>query len=139
AAPPHQGAPAPPPPAEEPGPRRRAARIPVPAGTATLAAFSANGLFAGLSGLLLATTFHHPSHALAGATLFVVFSAGVVSQLATTSLRAAHVRGLGTASMLVGLVLLVTAGRPSSPRPPPFLLAWAVIRGGGRAGVQTAP
>ena len=53
------------------------ARIPVPAGTATLAAFSANGLFAGLSGLFLAITFHRPSHALAGATLFIVFSAGV--------------------------------------------------------------
>ena len=45
---------------------------------ATLAAFAANGLFAGLSGLFLATTLHHPSHALAGATLFLVFTSGVV-------------------------------------------------------------
>src|SRR6266567_5020842 len=37
-------------------------RLPAPAGAATLAAFAANGLFAGLSGLLLATTFHHASH-----------------------------------------------------------------------------
>ena len=54
----------------------RSARLPVPAAAATLAAFAANGLFAGLSGLFLATTLHHPSHALAGATLFLVFSAG---------------------------------------------------------------
>jgi MFS family permease len=35
---------------------RRSVRLPVPAAAGTLAAFSANGLFAGLSGLFLATT-----------------------------------------------------------------------------------
>jgi MFS family permease len=133
AAAPETAAPAPPAPAEETGPRSRAPRIPVPAGTATLAAFSANGLFAGLSGLLLATTFHHPSHALAGATLFVVFSAGVVSQLATTSLRAPQVLALGTVSMLVGLVLLVTAVRLSTPSLALFLLGGAFIGAGAGA------
>ena len=58
------------------------------AGAATLAAFAANGLFAGLSGLFLATTFNRASHALAGATLFIVFTAGVLSQLLTANLRA---------------------------------------------------
>jgi MFS family permease len=114
-------------------PRPPAERIPVTAGTATLAAFSANGLFAGLSGLLLATTFHHPSHALAGATLFVVFSAGVVSQLATTSLRAPQVLALGTASMLAGLVLLVTAVQLSTPSLALFLLGGAFIGAGAGA------
>jgi MFS family permease len=109
------------------------ARIPVPAGTATLAAFSANGLFAGLSGLLLATTFHHPSHALAGATLFVVFSAGVVAQLATAKLLAPKVLALGTISMLVGLVLLVTAVRLSSPSLALFLVGGAFIGAGAGA------
>jgi MFS family permease len=108
AAVPETGAPATPAPAEK---QKTRAWIPVPAGTATLAAFSANGLFAGLSGLFLAVTFHHPSHALAGLTLFIVFSAGVASQLATTRLRASLVLALGTVSMLVGLVLLVTAVR----------------------------
>src|SRR5580704_16784859 len=70
---------------------RRSARLPVPAAAATLSAFSANGLFAGLSGLFLATTFGRPSHALSGATLFLVFSFGVVYlvvsvRLATPSL-----------------------------------------------------
>ena len=64
-----------------PAPRRnhptgpRTARLPVPAAAGTLAAFAANGLFAGLSGLFLATTLHRPSHALSGATLFLVFPA----------------------------------------------------------------
>jgi hypothetical protein len=107
--------------------------IPAPAGTATLAAFSANGLFAGLSGLFLAVTFHHPSHALAGLTLFIVFSAGVVSQLATTRLRASLVLALGTVSMLVGLVLLVTAVRLSSPSLALFLIGGAFIGAGAGA------
>jgi MFS transporter len=108
-------------------------RIPVPAGTATMAAFSANGLFAGLSGLLLAVTFHRPSHALAGLTLFIVFSAGVVSQLATARLRASLMLALGTVSMLVGLVLLVTAVRLSSPSLALFLIGGAFIGAGAGA------
>ena len=77
----------------------------VPAAAGTLAAFSANGLFAGLSGLFLAITFHHPSHALSGAALFLVFTAGVASQLATGGLPASRVLALGTVSMLTGPVL----------------------------------
>jgi hypothetical protein len=127
---PETGAPVTSAPAEK---QKTRARIPVPAGTATLAAFSANGLFAGLSGLLLAVTFHHPSHALAGLTLFVVFSAGVASQLATTRLRASLVLVLGTVSMLVGLVLLVTAVRRSSPSLALFLIGGAFIGAGAGA------
>jgi MFS family permease len=130
AAVPETGASATPAPAEK---QKTRAWIPVPAGTATLAAFSANGLFAGLSGLFLAVTFHHPSHALAGLTLFIVFSAGVVSQLATTRLRASLVLALGTVSMLVGLVLLVTAVRLSSPSLALFLIGGAFIGAGAGA------
>jgi hypothetical protein len=108
-------------------------RLPVPAGAATLAAFAANGLFAGLSGLLLVTTFHHASHALAGATLFIVFTAGVLAQLVTTRLRASQVFALGTISMLVGLVLLVTAVRLSTPSLALFLLSGALIGAGAGA------
>jgi MFS family permease len=109
------------------------ARIPLPAGAATLAAFAANGLFAGLSGLLLATTFHRTSHALAGATLFIVFTAGVLSQLATASLQPSRVFALGTTSMLVGLVLLVTAVRLSTPSLALFLLSGGLIGAGAGA------
>jgi hypothetical protein len=105
-------------------------RLPVPAGAAGLAAFAANGLFAGLSGLLLATIFNHSSHALAGATLFIVFGAGVVSQLLTTNLRASRVFALGTVSMLVGLVLLVVSVRLSTPSLAMFLVSGALIGAG---------
>jgi Sugar (and other) transporter len=108
-------------------------RLPAPAGGATLAAFAANGLFAGLSGLLLATTFHHASHALAGATLFIVFTAGVLSQLATASLQPPRVFALGTISMLVGLVLLVTSVRLSTPSLALFLVSGALIGAGAGA------
>jgi MFS family permease len=112
---------------------RRSARLPVPAAAATLTAFAANGLFAGLSGLFLATTLHHPSHALSGATLFLVFSAGVVSQLATSRLPASRVLALGTLSMLLGLVLLVIAVRLSTPSLAMFLIAGALIGAGAGA------
>jgi hypothetical protein len=111
----------------------RTARLPVPAAAATLAAFAANGLFAGLSGLFLATTLHRPSHALAGATLFLVFTAGVVSQLATARLRASRVLLTGTLSMLVGLVLLVVSIRLAIPNLALFLVGGGLIGAGAGA------
>ena len=108
-------------------------RLPVPAGAAGLAAFAANGLFAGLSGLLLATVFHHTSHALAGATLFVVFTAGVLSQLITGTLRASRVFAFGTVSMLSGLLLLVTSVRLSTPNLALFLVSGGLIGAGAGA------
>jgi MFS family permease len=112
---------------------RRSARLPVPAAAATLAAFSANGLFAGLSGLFLATTLRHPSLALSGATLFLVFSSGVASQLATARLQAPRVLALGTISMLAGLVLLVVSVRLSTPSLGLFLMGGALIGAGAGA------
>jgi hypothetical protein len=105
----------------------------VPGAAATLAAFSANGLFAGLSGPFLATTLHHPSHALSGATLFLVFSSGVASQLATNDLPASRVFVLGTISMLTGLALLVTSVRLSTPSLALFLVGGALIGAGAGA------
>jgi hypothetical protein len=131
---PETGAPAPPAATADQlaGPRRKA-RLPVPAAAGTLAAFSANGLFAGLSGLFLVTTLHHPAHALAGAALFLVFAAGVVSQLATTRLPASRVLALGTVSMLAGLVLLVVSVRVSAASLALFLIAGALIGAGSGA------
>jgi predicted MFS family arabinose efflux permease len=106
------------------------ARIPVPAAAATIAAFSASGLFAGLAGLFLATTLHRPSHALSGATLFLIFSSGVVSQLAAARLRSSRVLALGMSSMVVGLALLVTAVRLSTPSLALFLVGGALIGAG---------
>jgi hypothetical protein len=108
----------------------RSVRLLVPGALATLTAFSANGLFAGLSGLILATTLHHPSLALSGAALFLVFSSGVASQLATNGLPASRVFVLGTISMLIGLALLVTAVRLSTPSLALFLISGGLIGAG---------
>ena len=111
----------------------RSVRVLVPGAVATLAAFSANGLFAALSGLFLATTLHDPSHALSGATLFLVFSSGVAAQLATNGLPALRVLAFGTISMLVGLVLLVAAVRLPTPSLALFLISGALIGAGAGA------
>jgi hypothetical protein len=111
----------------------RSAKVLAPGAIATLAAFAANGLFAGLSGLFLATTLHHPSHALSGAALFLVFSSGVAAQLATSGLAASRVLALGTISMLIGLALLVTAVRLSTPSLALFLVSGALIGAGAGA------
>jgi len=117
----------------EAGKSSRLARVLIPGALATLAAVSANGLFAGLSGLFLAVTFERPSHALAGATLFLVFSAGVVSQLATDGPPARGVFVLGTVSMLIGLAMLVTSVRLSTPSLTLFLLSGVSIGAGAGA------
>jgi MFS family permease len=114
----------------------RSARLPVPAAAGTLAAFAANGLFAGLAGLFLATTLHHPSHALSGAALFLVFSCGVLSQLMTAKLSASRVLALGTLSMLAGLVLLVVFRATLDPEPGPVPDRRGPDRRRRRGGVQ---
>jgi MFS family permease len=111
----------------------RAIRVLIPGATATITAFAANGLFACLSGLFLSVTLHHASHALSGATLFLVFSSGVGSQLATNRLRASGVFAVGTGSMIIGLALLVTAVRLSTPSLALFLVSGALIGGGSGA------
>jgi MFS family permease len=125
---PETGAPAA---ASKPAGPGRKVRLPVPAAAATLAAFAANGLFAGLSGLFLTTILHHPSHALSGAALFLLFACGVLSQLVT--LPASRVLALGTISMLAGLVLLVVSVRLSTPNLAMFLIGGALIGAGSGA------
>jgi MFS family permease len=131
---PETGAPAPRPAAgTTPKAARRPARLPLPAAAATLAAFAANGLFAGLSGLFLSTTLGHPSHALSGATLFLVFTAGVASQLATTKVRPPRVLAFGMTSMILGLGLVTTSVRLSTPNLALFLISGALIGAGSGA------
>jgi MFS family permease len=134
---PETGTPAPRPaaqgrPAAQARPARRV-RLPVPAAAGTIAAFAASGLFAGLSGLILATTLHQTSHALSGATLFLVFAAGVAAQLGTTRLAASRVLAFGTISMLVGLVVLVVSVRLSTPSLALFMIGGALIGAGAGA------
>jgi predicted MFS family arabinose efflux permease len=108
----------------------RRARLPISAAAGTLSAYGASGLFAGLAGLILTATLGHPSHALAGATLFLVFSSGVAAQVATTRLQAQRVLALGTISMLAGLLLLVVSVRLSTPNLALFLTGGALIGAG---------
>jgi len=130
---PETGAPAPP--AAQGRPRGPAGRVrlPVPAAAGTIAAFAASGLFAGLSGLILATTLHQTSHALSGATLFLVFTAGTAAQLGTNRLPASRVLAFGTISTIVGLVLLVVAVRLSTPSLALFMIGGALIGAGAGA------
>jgi MFS family permease len=113
-------------------PRARV-RLPVPAAAGTIAAFAASGLFAALSGLILATTLHQTSHALSGATLFLVFTSGMAAQLGTNRLPASRVLALGTISMIVGLALLVVAVRLSTPSLALFMVGGALIGAGAGA------
>jgi hypothetical protein len=107
--------------------------LPAPAAAGTLTAFAASGLFAGLAGLFLATTLRHPAHVLSGATLFLVFSSGVMSQLVTTRWRPSQVLAFGTGSMLAGLLLLVLSVWLAVPSLALFLIGGALIGAGAGA------
>jgi hypothetical protein len=128
--------------AVKPRPRYRPQRVSVPAeargefyaaALSTFTVFAAMGLFAGLSGLFLSVALHQPSHALAGATLFAVFSAGVVAQLATRTWGVRRGLGAGMALMLAGLAVTVTAVWLSTPSLALFIFGGAVIGAGGGA------
>jgi hypothetical protein len=125
-----------------PRPRYRPQRASVPAEArgeyyaAALSAFivfAAMGLFAGLAGLFLVVALHHPSHALAGATLFAVFSSAVVAQLGTTTWPRPRLLAAGMASMVLGLAATVTAVWLAAPSLALFILGGAVTGAGGGA------
>ena len=108
----------------------RTTRLPIPAAAGTFAAYAANRLFSGLSGLFLATLLHRPSHALSGAALCLVFTSGVVSQMVTGKLSFSRVLACGMLSMIAGLVLLVVSVRLSIPNLALFLVGGALIGAG---------
>jgi MFS family permease len=125
-----------------PRPRYRPQRASVPAETrgeyyaaalSALIVFATVGLFAGLAGLFLVVTLHHPSHALLGVTLFAVFSAGVAAQLATLRWSLRRVLGTGMALMVLGLAAVVTAVWLPSPSLALFIIGGAVSGAGGGA------
>jgi MFS family permease len=128
--------------AVKPRPRYRAQRASVPAeargefygaALSVFIVFAAMGLFAGLSGLFLLVALHQTSHALAGATLFVIFSAGVIAQLSTVTWSLRRAIGTGMALMLAGLVATVTAVWLSTPSLALFIVGGAVTGAGGGA------
>jgi MFS family permease len=122
-----------------PRPSYRPQRVSVPAeargefyaaALSALVAFSAMGLFAGLSGLFLRVTLHDPSRALAGATVFALFCAGVIAQLATMTWPVRRELGGGMALMLLGLAATVAAVWLPTPSLALFILGGAVTGAG---------
>jgi MFS family permease len=105
-------------PLPSPRPSYRIQRISVPtearvafaaAATGAFLAFGVLGLFTGLASTFLVGTLGQTSHAVAGATLFLMFAAGVAVQIATSSWSTRHVLSVGIGLMLVGLTFTVVA------------------------------
>ena len=125
-----------------PRPRYRPQRVSLPveargefyaASLSAFIVFAAMGLFAGLAGLFLVVALHHPSHALAGATLFAVFGSAVIAQLATMSWPLRRLLAAGMAAMVVGLAAIVIAVWQSNPSLALFIVGGAITGAGGGA------
>jgi MFS family permease len=102
--------------AARPSPRYRPQSLHVPpdartryfaAALSTFVAFAANGLFAGLAGLFLAVTLHHPSVALAGGVVCVMFGSGVAAQFLTAGWSPTRAFEVGMVVMVLGVGLAV--------------------------------
>ena len=113
---------------------RRARRHYVAALTGVATVFALFGLFIGLAGTILGSQLGHPSIALTGVLLFVVYAAGVASVVVT--IRLGRARQVATAGVLVfvGLALLVLSTWLSTSTPvflALFLCAGSAIGAGG--------
>ena len=128
--------------ATKPPPRYRPQRLSVPpaergryfaAALSTFVAFAANGLFAGLAGLFLAVTLHHPSLALAGAVVCTMFGAGVAAQFLTVGWPVSRELEAGMAAMVSGVGLAVLAVWLSAPSLALFIAGGTLIGAGSGA------
>jgi MFS family permease len=99
-------------------PRYRTQRISVPpdgarrflAATAgAMIAFAVFGLFTSLAPSFLAVTLGYGSHVLAGATAFLVFAAGALSQSLLARSGTRRLTAIGIVLMLAGLALVIAA------------------------------
>jgi hypothetical protein len=126
----------------QPKPRYRPQRLKAPATDRTQFAaaiigvflcFTAFGVFAGLSGALLAGPFHRPSPAVTGVTIFVTFGAGVVVQTTTTAWPVRRLIGLGIVVSTVGLAVFVAALWLAPPSLVFFIVGGVLIGAGGGA------
>jgi hypothetical protein len=103
------------------------------AALSTFVAFAANGLFAGLAGLFLAVTLHHPSLALAGAVVCAMFTAGVATQFLSAGWQVRVELAAGMGTMITGVGLAVLAVWLNSPSLVLFIVGGALIGGGSGA------
>jgi MFS family permease len=102
--------------AAKPAPPYRPQRLSIPrearsryiaAALSTFVAFAAIGLLVGLAGLFLRVTLHHPSVALAGGVVCVMFGAGVVAQVLTRTWPVKREFAAGMVALILGLGLAV--------------------------------
>jgi MFS family permease len=128
--------------APTPRPRYRPQRLSIPpadrsryfgAALSTFVAFAANGLFAGLAGLFLALTLHHPSLALAGGVVGAMFGAAVAAQFLTVGWPLTRDLQAGMAAMVIGIGLAVVAVWLHSPSLALFIVGGVMIGGGAGA------
>lgn len=122
-----------------PRPRYRPQRVSVPphargqffaAALGALISFAANGLFTGLAGTFLAGSLHHPSRALAGASIFLVFASGVVAQALAWLWPVRRLLGWGMSAVLGGAALLTVAAWLPSPSLSLFIAGGALMGAG---------
>jgi len=128
--------------APRPRPRYRPQRLSIPpaergryfsAALSTFVAFAANGLFAGLAGLFLAVTLHHPSLALAGGVVGAMFGAAVVAQFLTIGWSVTRDLQVGMAAMVIGAGLAVLGVWLHSPSLALFIAGGVMIGAGSGA------
>jgi MFS family permease len=128
--------------APKPRPRYRPQRLSIPheemgrffaAALSTFWAFAANGLFAGLAGVFLAGTLHHPSRALAGGVVAVMFGAAVAAQFLTVGWSVTRELAAGMATIVIGIGLAVLAVWLHSPSLTLFIAGGALIGAGSGA------
>jgi MFS family permease len=126
----------------KPRPRYRPQRLSVPrdersryfaAALSTFVAFASTGLFAGLAGLFLAVTLHHPSLALAGAVACAMFGAGVAAQFLTAAWPVTRDLEAGMGAMVIGVGLAVLAVWLRPPSLALFIAGGALIGAGSGA------
>jgi MFS family permease len=123
-------------------PRYRPQRVAVPerarqryfaAALSVLIAFAAFGVFSALAGTFLAGTLHHPSRALAGATVFAVFASGVAAQSGSADWSLRRLLATGMTTMVGGLALVVVAAWLSTPSLALFVVGGALTGAGAGA------
>ncbi len=125
-----------------PAPRYRPQRPTVPAGAraqfsaalvGVFLCFAAFGLFAGLTGILLAGPFHNTSETVAGLAIFVAFGSGVVAQTTTISWPLRRLITFGITVVTAGLAAFVVALWLAPPSLALFFIGGALIGAGGGA------
>jgi MFS family permease len=103
------------------------------AALSVLIAFAAFGVFSALAGTFLAGTLHHPSRALAGATVFAVFASGVAAQSGSADWSLRRLLATGMTTMVGGLGLVVVAAWLATPSLALFVAGGALTGAGAGA------